>query len=94
MDPLIVTQAINVLYGVSTLAVLALGLAVIFGLLGVLNIAHGEFVMIGAYCAYVTQAGGWPYLAALPLTLAVCAIITGAAQSRVRYAPSARPSAD
>jgi len=36
MDPLIVTQAINVLYGVSTLAVLALGLAVIFGLLGVL----------------------------------------------------------
>jgi hypothetical protein len=31
MDPLIVTQAINVLYGVSTLAVLALGLAVIFG---------------------------------------------------------------
>ena len=75
MDPLIVTQAINLLYGVSTLAVLALGLAVIFGLLGVLNIAHGEFVMIGAYCAYVAQAGGWPYLAALPLTLAVCAIL-------------------
>jgi branched-chain amino acid transport system permease protein/urea transport system permease protein len=44
-------------------------------LLGVLNIAHGEFVMIGAYCAYVAQAGGWPYLAALPLTLAVCAIL-------------------
>ena len=42
MDPLIVTQAINVVYAVSTLAVLALGLAVIFGLLGVLNIAHGE----------------------------------------------------
>jgi branched-chain amino acid transport system permease protein/urea transport system permease protein len=75
IDPLIVTQAINVLYGVSTLAVLALGLAVIFGLLGVLNIAHGEFVMIGAYCAYVTQAGGLPYLAAVPLTLAVCAIL-------------------
>jgi urea ABC transporter permease protein UrtB len=75
MDPLIVTQAINVLYSVSTLAVLALGLAVIFGLLGVLNIAHGEFVMIGAYCAYVTQVGGWPYLVAIPLTLAVCGIL-------------------
>src|ERR1700739_3209327 len=75
VDPLIVTQAINVVYGVATLAVLALGLAVIFGLLGVLNIAHGEFVMIGAYCAYVTQAHGWPYIAALPLTLAVCAIL-------------------
>src|ERR1700692_1657983 len=75
MDPLIVTQAINVLYGISTLAVLALGLAVIFGLLGVLNIAHGEFIMIGAYCAYVAQAGSWPYLAAIPLTLAVCGIL-------------------
>jgi len=75
MDPLIVTQAINVLYAVSTLAVLALGLAVIFGLLGVLNIAHGEFVMIGAYCAYVTQSNGWPYLAAVPFTLAVCGLL-------------------
>ena len=75
MDPLIVTQAINLLYAVATLAVLALGLAVIFGLLGVLNIAHGEFIMIGAYCAYVTQSGGWPYLAAIPLTLMVCGII-------------------
>ena len=91
MDPLIVTQAINVLYGVSTLAVLALGLAVIFGLLGVLNIAHGEFVMIGAYCAYVAQAGGWPYLAAVPLTLAVCAHPRRG--GRVDHDPSALPPA-
>jgi|SRR5262245_31679811 len=66
MDPLIVTQALNVAYGVTTLAVLVLGLAVIFGLLGVLNIAHGEFIITGAYCAYVTQASGWPFLAAFP----------------------------
>ena len=72
MDPLIVTQALNVVYGVTTLAVLVLGLAVIFGLLGVLNIAHGEFIMAGAYCAYVTQASGWPFLAAFPLALLVC----------------------
>jgi urea transport system permease protein len=75
MDPLIVTQAINVLYAVSTLAVLALGLAVIFGLLGVLNIAHGEFVMIGAYCAYLIQSWEWPYPVALPLALAICGVI-------------------
>jgi branched-chain amino acid transport system permease protein/urea transport system permease protein len=72
MDPLIVTQALNVVYGVTTLALLVLGLAVIFGLLGVLNIAHGEFIMTGAYCAYVTQASGWPFVAALPLALIVC----------------------
>jgi len=63
---------LNVVYGVTTLAVLVLGLAVIFGLLGVLNIAHGEFIMAGAYCAYVTQASGWPFLAAFPLALIVC----------------------
>jgi branched-chain amino acid transport system permease protein/urea transport system permease protein len=75
MDPLIVTQALNVVYGVTTLALLALGLAVIFGLLGVLNIAHGEFIMAGAYCAYIAQANGWPFFAALPLALIICAAL-------------------
>ena len=56
MDPLIVTQAINVLYALDTPAVLALSLTVLFGLLGVLNIPHSEFVMIGAYCAYLIQS--------------------------------------
>ena len=54
---------------------LALGLAVVLGLLGVLNLAHGELVMIGAYCAYVVQANGWPFLAAVPLAIAVCGVL-------------------
>lgn len=33
----------------------ALGLSITFGLMGVINMAHGEFVMIGAYMTYVTQ---------------------------------------
>ena len=33
----------------------ALGLAITFGLMGVINMAHGEFIMIGAYTAYVVQ---------------------------------------
>ena len=72
MDPLVITQAFNVVYAVTTLAVLVLGLAVVFGLLGVLNIAHGEFIMVGAYCAYVVGAAGWPFLAAVPLAILVC----------------------
>ena len=72
MEPVFVAQALNALYGIASLAVLALGLAVVFGLLGVLNLAHGELVMIGAYCAYVVQAQGWPYLYAVPLALVVC----------------------
>jgi len=37
------------------LLVAALGLAITFGLMGVINMAHGEVIMIGAYSAYVTQ---------------------------------------
>ncbi|RAZ25096.1 urea ABC transporter permease subunit UrtB, partial [Klebsiella oxytoca] len=33
----------------------ALGLSVTFGLMGIINMAYGEFVMIGAYMAYVMQ---------------------------------------
>jgi urea transport system permease protein len=44
--------------GLSTAAVLlvaALGLAITFGLMGVINMAHGELMMVGAYTAYMTQ---------------------------------------
>jgi branched-chain amino acid transport system permease protein/urea transport system permease protein len=75
MEPVQIAQALNALYGIASLAILALGLAVVFGLLGVLNLAHGELVMIGAYCAYVAQTRGWPYLAAVPLALAVCGVL-------------------
>jgi branched-chain amino acid transport system permease protein/urea transport system permease protein len=71
MDPLVVTQILNVLFGIATLAVLALGLAIVFGLLGVLNIAHGELVMLGAYSAWIVQTAGLPYATAVPLALAV-----------------------
>jgi len=75
LEPVLVAQALNALYGIASLAILALGLAVVLGLLGVLNLAHGELVMIGAYCAYVVQAQGWPYLYAVPLALVVCGIL-------------------
>ncbi len=33
----------------------ALGLAITFGLMGVINMAHGEFIMIGAYTTYIVE---------------------------------------
>jgi urea transport system permease protein len=51
--------AANTLYGLSTGSVLllaALGLAITFGLMGVINMAHGEMLMLGAYATYGTQA--------------------------------------
>jgi len=48
----------NVVYGISLGSVLllaAVGLAITFGQMGVINMAHGEMVMIGAYTTYVVQ---------------------------------------
>jgi urea transport system permease protein len=49
----------NVWYGLSLASVLllaAIGLAITFGVMGVINMAHGEMVMLGAYATFVTQS--------------------------------------
>ncbi|MFM8551614.1 MAG: urea ABC transporter permease subunit UrtB [Nitrospiraceae bacterium] len=46
----------------SVLLLMALGLAIIFGLMGVINMAHGEFMMLGAYATFLTQEGFKAYL--------------------------------
>jgi urea transport system permease protein len=54
----------NVWYGLSLGSVLllaAIGLAITFGVMGVINMAHGEMVMLGAYTTYVVQQGFLAY---------------------------------
>jgi urea transport system permease protein len=52
---LIVSQILTGLSIASILMLIALGLAIIYGVTGVINLAHGEFVMLGAYCAWLLQ---------------------------------------
>jgi urea transport system permease protein len=68
----------------SILLLAALGLAITYGLMGIINMAHGEFLMIGAYTTYLTQglfrqhmpaAFDWYVVAALPAAFAVTAVI-------------------
>lgn len=51
----ILLQAFNGLSLSSILLLIALGLAFSFGLMNVINMAHGEFIMVGAYVAYLFQ---------------------------------------
>ncbi len=52
--------------------VAALGLTVIYGTMGVINMAHGEFIMLGAYSTYVLQTYlGVPFLLCLPLAFLI-----------------------
>ena len=48
----IVVQVVNTLYYGSILFLVASGLSLIFGIMGILNLAHGAFYMLGAYVAY------------------------------------------
>ena len=45
--------AFNVLTGIATLVLITLGLGVIYGMMRVINLAHGEFMMLGAYTAVI-----------------------------------------
>ncbi|WP_407318920.1 urea ABC transporter permease subunit UrtB [Isoptericola halotolerans] len=63
----------------SVLLLAALGLALTFGQMGVINMAHGEFMMAGAYTAFVVQgvvgSAGVSLLVALPLGFAVGGVL-------------------
>ena len=68
----------------SILLLVALGLAITYGLMGVINMAHGELMMIGAYATYVVQgvfqkflpgAFDWYLVAAVPVAFAASALM-------------------
>jgi urea transport system permease protein len=77
----------NVWYGLSLGSVLllaAIGLAITFGVMGVINMAHGEMVMLGAYSTFVVQEAlrtaapawfDWSLPIAIPLAFLVAALV-------------------
>ncbi len=76
----------NLFYGFSLGSILllaALGLGITFGLMGVINMAHGEMLMLGAYTTYVVQSMfqehfsvlfDWYLVVAIPTAFGVCLI--------------------
>jgi urea transport system permease protein len=68
----------------SIFVLLALGLSIIFGLMGVINMAHGEFMMVGAFTTYVVSEGfkhlppgwfNWYPVAAIPAAFLVAGLV-------------------
>jgi urea transport system permease protein len=65
----------------SVLLVSATGLAIVFGLMGVINLAHGEFMMLGAYVTFVVQSifkpmGGVLFELYFPIALVASFLVT------------------
>lgn len=74
---LLVRTVSSAIYGLSLGSVLllaALGLAITFGLMRVINMAHGEMLMIGAYATFLTQSLFIRYLPSLENWYLLCAV--------------------
>ena len=68
----LLTILLSSLSSASILIIATLGLAIIFGLMGVINLAHGEFIMFGAYATLVMTRLGINY----PVAVIFAAILT------------------
>ncbi len=77
MLDMILSQAVNGLVLGFLYVLIAIGLSIIFGMLGIVNFAHGAFFAVGAYLAYVLakEFGWWAALAAPLLTGAIGIIV-------------------
>lgn len=71
----VITQFLNGFSVVAILVIAAIGLAVIFGVAGVINMAHGEFIMVGAYTAAVVGRLGGSTFIAIPIAFVVVGLL-------------------
>ncbi|MBI4629266.1 MAG: branched-chain amino acid ABC transporter permease [Candidatus Rokubacteria bacterium] len=91
MDYVVTVFLPQLLHGLvfgAALGLLALGLTVVFGLLGVMNFAHGELYMMGAYAGIATiglTGSFWVALVAAPVIVGVLGALTEAATLRPLY---------
>jgi urea transport system permease protein len=75
MSQALISQIMIGLSVAAILAIAAIGLAIIFGVAGVINMAHGQFIMVGAYTAAVVgQLGGNTFIA-IPIAFIVVALL-------------------
>jgi branched-chain amino acid transport system permease protein len=76
---LAIVVAIDFVYAIATLALISLGLAVVFGMMRIINLAHGEFMVMGSYSAAVAvhhHINIWiAILVVPPLTVAIIGAI-------------------
>src|SRR5262245_23987078 len=86
-----VTQLLDVVTTAGVLYIVAVGLLLVYGVLRIINLAHGAFLALGAYAAGVTTWWGWTPWAAAPLAFAVGAALAAVVEWRVLRALYDRP---
>jgi len=81
-----IQQTINAISLGGTYALLALGLAIIFSIMGMINFAHGELMTITGYSLMYAGLSGFPFVIAAPLAIMV-AILAAILMERIAFRP-------
>ncbi len=70
----------------SVYAIIALGYSMVYGIAKMLNFAHGDVIMVGAFVAYLAMRAGLPVFLAVILSIIVCTVL-GVVVERLAYKP-------
>ncbi|MEG2596926.1 MAG: branched-chain amino acid ABC transporter permease [Oscillospiraceae bacterium] len=88
----LITQLINGLNVGSIYALIALGYTMVYGIAKMLNFAHGDVIMVGAYTVYVAINNlKWPPMVAVAFGIFVCAVL-GVTIEKIAYKPLRKAS--
>ncbi|MDQ0391505.1 branched-chain amino acid ABC transporter permease [Labrys monachus] len=70
-----IQQILNGLSIASVITLIAVGVTLIFGLTGIINFAHGEFLMVGSIVTWLAVSNGWGFPLALCAAVVVVAVM-------------------
>lgn len=83
---LFISQLINGFHVGSIYALIALGYTMVYGIVKLINFAHGDILMVGAYTAIIALSARWSVAGALMATIAIC-VVFGVMIERIAYKP-------
>ena len=83
---LFLQQTVNAVSLGGTYALLALGLAIVFSIMGMINFAHGELMTISGYTLFYCGLAGVPFIVSVPLAILV-AMLAAMAMERIAFRP-------
>ena len=81
----LLTSALQVVDAVAVLVLVSLGLAVIFGMMGIINLAHGEFIMLGGFAAVLAVKAGVDIWVAMLVVAPLAVGLVGLAAERLIF---------
>src|SRR5918996_358873 len=89
----LITQTLNGLFSAALLFLIASGLTLVFGVMRIVNIAHGSFYMLGVYVAYSVMARTQSLLAGAVAAMIIAALVGIAVQRLLLRRFAAQPLA-